>query len=308
MCKLGCDEYVCSQCEDHHAVMCYGTRRDGAPWFEFKSHARETNIAFILAAKSIIGCAMRMGNERDVNELQQDPLFKFKRRIWWQDEPDPEARDTMIMLTRDSLALLRAAVGDAMRPDLASVLLSEQFFAELMGLIELNSIDVDIPGPLLREALKIDDMSGKERSDALQVLVEKVEDVFGTECTEEAMLDISNRESEGDNDYSLGDVFHFLPRITGSALFSVIGSTINHSCVPTALVSYLNDATAQLHAIRAIHPGSEITISYVDEHAELSERTEALQNYGFTCSCKRCETERAGLQFESDDEDMDTDA
>ena len=48
---------------------------------------------------------------------------------------------------------------------------------------------------------------------------------------------------------------------------------------------------AVILALRAISPGEEITISYIDSDAPLSERTEGLRDYGFECGCDKCAAE-----------------
>jgi hypothetical protein len=45
-------------------------------------------------------------------------------------------------------------------------------------------------------------------------------------------------------------------------------------------------------ALEQISAGDETTISYIDEHALLGERWEALRDYGFVCSCSKCSTEQ----------------
>ena len=56
------------------------------------------------------------------------------------------------------------------------------------------------------------------------------------------------------------------------------------------------DGAAVLTAKGAIRVGDEITISYIDEDDALADREEALRDYGFTCQCARCRTERSAEQ------------
>lgn len=76
----------------------------------------------------------------------------------------------------------------------------------------------------------------------------------------------------------------------GIALYSII-SLLNHSCIPNAaLLKYpgCNDDSTAVFCIREIAPGEEILISYIDEEAPLSIRTEELLDYHFTCACEAC--------------------
>ena len=57
--------------------------------------------------------------------------------------------------------------------------------------------------------------------------------------------------------------------------------------------SPLDEAT--LIATRAIAPGDEILISYIDdnERESVDKRRASLRDYGFTCDCPKCEQEAA---------------
>ena len=80
----------------------------------------------------------------------------------------------------------------------------------------------------------------------------------------------------------------------GNAFYS-LQSCINHSCVPNAHAFKReedNDGAAVILALRDIEPGEEITICYVDADASLEERTRALNDYGFSCGCEKCEAEK----------------
>lgn len=121
---------------------------------------------------------------------------------------------------------------------------------------------------------------------------------------------------------ALGDAY--ATPVDGTAFYA-LQSCANHSCAPSAhtlkvrrcrsgiLLKQLPcdmehrddrwwsdvqgredvDGAAVVTAKRAIRAGEEITISYVDEVAALAEREEALRDYGFTCQCSRCLSERS---------------
>jgi hypothetical protein len=65
---------------------------------------------------------------------------------------------------------------------------------------------------------------------------------------------------------------------------------MNHDCRPNA--NYFFDPetfTHQVHAVRPIHPGEEITITYIDPMRPRAERLDALKkNWGFVCHCSQC--------------------
>ncbi|OLN98038.1 SET domain-containing protein 5-like protein 3 [Colletotrichum chlorophyti] len=67
-------------------------------------------------------------------------------------------------------------------------------------------------------------------------------------------------------------------------------SRYNHDCRPN-VAFYINDADIRhyTHAIRDIHPGEELTISYVDSLSSRGVRQDRAQrNWGFGCTCKHC--------------------
>lgn len=76
-------------------------------------------------------------------------------------------------------------------------------------------------------------------------------------------------------------------------------SRINHSCVPNAVVAIdkakePNRGQARLIATCDILNGAEIFISYMaaEWHAGVTERTEQLKHYRFTCACRACDVAR----------------
>lgn len=88
--------------------------------------------------------------------------------------------------------------------------------------------------------------------------------------------------------------------IPQQALFPEI-AMLNHDCRPNA--AYFWDEqmmTHYVHAIRDIHPGEEITITYIDNEKDRKTRMRRLEkNWGFNCSCSAC-TAHASLAAESD--------
>jgi hypothetical protein len=88
--------------------------------------------------------------------------------------------------------------------------------------------------------------------------------------------------------------------ISQSALFPEI-AMLNHDCRPNA--AYFFDErtlTHYVHAIRPIHPGEEITITYINNELPRARRIHGLEkSWGFKCSCSTC-TAHPALAAESD--------
>ncbi|KAF2758890.1 SET domain-containing protein [Pseudovirgaria hyperparasitica] len=64
---------------------------------------------------------------------------------------------------------------------------------------------------------------------------------------------------------------------------------INHSCMPNAFFSY-NARTGKenIHSIKTIKAGDEITICYCDPFNDTAKRAWHMRHYGFTCVCEAC--------------------
>jgi hypothetical protein len=76
---------------------------------------------------------------------------------------------------------------------------------------------------------------------------------------------------------------------------------MNHDCRPNAAYFWDEELlTHYVHAVRDIHPGEEITITYIDNEKDRETRMRRLEkNWGFKCSCAAC-TAHAHLAAESD--------
>eukprot|EP01064_Diplonema_japonicum_P000547 TRINITY_DN10353_c0_g1_i1.p1 TRINITY_DN10353_c0_g1~~TRINITY_DN10353_c0_g1_i1.p1 ORF type:complete len:382 (+),score=75.43 TRINITY_DN10353_c0_g1_i1:652-1797(+) len=85
----------------------------------------------------------------------------------------------------------------------------------------------------------------------------------------------------------------FEPAI-GTAYYT-LQSCANHSCTPSIEAATPLEAMSArccLTALRDVRQGEELTISYVDTEQNEAARAEALRDYGFKCTCKRCTRER----------------
>lgn len=84
------------------------------------------------------------------------------------------------------------------------------------------------------------------------------------------------------------------PPVDGTAFFSTI-CRINHSCDPNVRVIYrvspLFGMQAHLTAMKTISAGEELVQSYIDQFLPYEDRQQALEDYGFKCSCVKCSSE-----------------
>ncbi|KZV74933.1 SET domain-containing protein [Peniophora sp. CONT] len=68
-----------------------------------------------------------------------------------------------------------------------------------------------------------------------------------------------------------------------------ISSRFNHSCSPNAAHSFnLPSFSMEIHAVRPIAKGEEITVTYATLSATAANRQTSLKPYGFTCLCPAC--------------------
>jgi hypothetical protein len=88
--------------------------------------------------------------------------------------------------------------------------------------------------------------------------------------------------------------------VSQSALFPEI-AMLNHDCRPNAAYFFDEKTMSHyIHAIRPIHPGEEITITYVNNESSRETRVRRLEkHWGFKCACSSC-TAHPTLISESD--------
>jgi len=95
----------------------------------------------------------------------------------------------------------------------------------------------------------------------------------------------------------------------GAGLYR-LQSAANHSCVPNAQVEFRDgDYRLSMVATRAIAPGEEIEISYLDEcqlaHSRHTRAKYLRENYLFDCACERCLRELEAQPDETSEEESD---
>ncbi|TRY71909.1 hypothetical protein TCAL_00173 [Tigriopus californicus] len=135
---------------------------------------------------------------------------------------------------------------------------------------------------------------------------------------------VKNVEALPLSDAERGDVMAFIDQVyealdaesgsfldnEGSGLF-LLQSLCNHSCVPNAQIEFpFNNHVLMVKAIRPIQAGEEILISYLDDHqlerSRHSRRAILSQNYLFSCSCPKCQSQ-ADDPDETSEEEMSED-
>lgn len=92
----------------------------------------------------------------------------------------------------------------------------------------------------------------------------------------------------------------YIDGISQQALMPEI-AMLNHDCRPNAAYFWDEDTMSHyVHATQTIHPGEEITITYVNNERVRATRMERLEtNWGFKCSCSACSA-HPSLTEESD--------
>ncbi|ESR60738.1 Histone-lysine N-methyltransferase ATXR2 [Citrus sinensis] len=295
-CPGGCGEaYYCSKScaeadwELFHSLLCTGERSKAlsrAALLKFIEHANGTNDIFLLAAKVICSIILRYrklkaahleeqgktnANSKSSNlslllEAWKPISIGYKRR-WWDcialpDDVDSSDEASFRMKIRElaftSLQLLKAAIFDSECEPLFSL----EIYGHIIGMFELNNLDLVVASPVEDYFLYIDDLLHGEKKEA-EKITRPILDALG-------------------DDYSIC--------CQGTAFFP-LQSCMNHSCCPNAKAFKREedrDGQAVIIAQRPICKGEEVTISYIDEDLPYGERQTLLADYGFRCSCPKC--------------------
>ncbi|KAF8067452.1 hypothetical protein N665_1153s0020 [Sinapis alba] len=291
-CPGGCQEafYCCGSCaeadwESSHSLLCTGERSESVSreaLGEFIKHSNETNDIFLLAAKAIAFTILRYRklkteheNEQAKQSLSKQSLLLeawkpvsigYKRR-WWDcialpDDVDPSDEGAFRTQIKDlactSLELLKTAIFDKE----CEALFSLEIYGNIIGMFELNNLDLVVASPVEDYFLYIDDLPDAEKDEAEEIT--------------RPFLD------------ALGD--EYSDCCQGTAFFP-LQSCMNHSCCPNAKAFKREedrDGQAVIIALRRISKNEEVTISYIDEELPYKERQALLADYGFTCKCPKC--------------------
>ncbi|XP_020204122.1 histone-lysine N-methyltransferase ATXR2 [Cajanus cajan] len=297
-CPRGCGEaYYCSMScaeadwESSHSLLCTGESSDPAhkeALLKFIKHANETNDIFLLAAKAISSTVLKYHKLKEASVEEQvkhntscvsnhnklsflleawKPIWMGHKRRWWDcialpDDVDPSDEASFRLqikeLAFESLQLLKTAIFDKECEPLFSL----EIYGHIIGMFELNNLDLVVASPVEDYFLYIDDLTYPNKEE-----VEKIT---------QPILD------------ALGENYSIY--CEGTAFFP-LQSCLNHSCCPNAKAFKRDedkDGQATIIAQRSICKGEEITISYVDEDLPFEERQASLADYGFRCRCRKC--------------------
>jgi hypothetical protein len=244
----------------------------------FHAHALETNEIFLLAARvctTVVLAARRLGTW----EGAWAPFAALHQPLWWEavafstensgERDELTARAQMREVLTESWTLLRAALVAA-QPAAADlpILASAELYARIVGMFERNNCSMLVASPVEDYFLHVDALPDGAAKRAVEAVTAPVLDALG-------------------EDYAMP--------AEGVGVFW-LQAVLNHACVPN--VSFVKrdedvDGRVVLTANRLIRAGEELVHSYIDEGKPLSERTDELRNYGFTCDCSLCAMERA---------------
>ncbi|GLT87060.1 hypothetical protein SLE2022_051620 [Rubroshorea leprosula] len=296
-CPGECEEahYCSKSCAEadwqlFHSLLCTGEKSDTLSreaLSKFIQHANETNDIFLLAAKAISSTILRYRKLKATlsKEGQKTEPYTFSscdlsllleawkpisighKRRWWDcialpDDVDDSDEATFRMQIRElaftSLQLLKEAIFEKECEPLFSL----EIYGHIIGMFELNNLDLVVASPVEDYFLYVDDLPSPEKEEAEKIT--------------QAYLN------------ALGDDYSVCCQ--GTAFFP-LQSCMNHSCCPNAKAFKREedrDGQATIIAIRPICKGEEITISYIDEDLPFEERQALLADYGFRCRCAKC--------------------
>ncbi|KAJ6289853.1 hypothetical protein OIU78_025721 [Salix suchowensis] len=255
-CPGGCEEaYYCSKScaetdwESSHSLLCTGERSESVSieaLSKFIQHATETNDIFLLAAKTISFIILRHGSQYQWDTREGGGIaFHFQMML-------------IVLMTLHlgckyrqlafkSLQLLKAAIFD----EECEPLFSLEIYGNIIGMFELNNLDLVVASPVEDYFLYIDDLPDPEKM-LLEMAIQFV-----------------------------AKVLHSIP----------LQSCINHSCCPNAHAFKRDedrDGQAAIVTLKPIRKGEEVTISYIDEDLPFEDRQALLEDYGFKCRCNTC--------------------
>ncbi|XP_043688189.1 histone-lysine N-methyltransferase ATXR2 isoform X1 [Telopea speciosissima] len=297
-CPGGCGEanYCSKLCAEadwelFHSLLCTGERSGSScreALMKFVQHANETNDIFFPAAKAVSFTilnykklkAARLENQESYCHLNSSedygfsllleawkPLSMGYKKKWWDcialpddvgSHDEASFRLQIRELAFTSLQLLKEAIFDKE----CAPLFSLEIYGHIIGMFELNNLDLVVASPVEDYFLYIDDLPHPEKEKAEQIT--------------RPFLD------------ALGDDYSVCCQ--GTAFFP-IQSCMNHSCCPNAKAFKREedkDGQATIISLRPISRGEEITISYIDEDLPFEERQVLLADYGFRCRCPKC--------------------
>ena len=175
--------------------------------------------------------------------------------------------------------------------------LSLDFYSNLIGQFSLSNVWVQIEHPLneqFEERCRSEEFR-RSYGGLIQACQEAVQKVRA--ATEEP--DQKNPEETAPSRKDSEEAFS-LPRFEGSALYPCVALS-NHSCQPNFTMRYADGCFADMVALRKIREGDELNLAYISPSTPLPERISTLwRNWGFVCTCRRCQEEMMLRAMEGD--------
>ncbi|CAH3015610.1 unnamed protein product [Porites evermanni] len=192
---------------------------------------------------------------------------------------------------KEQLDILRMLLSNALFDEKLEQWFKPEGFQSLMALIGTNGQGIG--------------------TSSLSIYVSNLEDLSDTSEDERQALDIYIDQLYEEMDKVSGQFLN----CEGSGLYA-LQSCCNHSCEPNAEVTFpFNNSTLVLKALYNIQPGEEIVICYLGEcdrdRSRYSRQRLLRENYLFTCTCPKCESEAGDpdvTSSEDEDDSMEEDA
>lgn len=187
--------------------------------------------------------------------------------------------------------------------------------SRLIGMFEQNNVGVIYNNPTLSYVKSLDKEDEKydEICEKLYSIVDNIEDenCCPEDDEEEEKEDEEEPEEEepeedeeeqeedqGEQEKSISNLFDeidestVIPPLDGTSFYNLT-CRINHSCEPNVRVEYNmhpeHGLIVELKALRTIDPDEELVQSYIDQNKSYKERSAALKDYGFACTCGKCQ-------------------
>ncbi|KAG5545508.1 hypothetical protein RHGRI_017865 [Rhododendron griersonianum] len=323
-CLGGCREaFYCSQlCAEadwdlFHSLLCTGARSkssDKEALLKFLQHANETNDIFLLAAKVVSFTILKYRKLKasypedqgkctagncDLSLLSEawKPVSMGYKIRWWEcialpddvDSCDEAAFRMQIKeLAFTSLQLLKAAIFDKECEPLFSL----EIYGHIIGMFELNNLDLVVASPVEDYFLYIDDLPQSEKKEAERVtrpVLDALGDDYSICCQESYPSEDWFDSRENFQGLMITRRRHcFFP---SSELYEPLLSSECKGLQKRGGNNHFildRDGQATIVALRSISKGEEVTISYIDEDLPCEERQAMLADYGFRCRCQKC--------------------
>ncbi|KAG7365540.1 cupin-like domain containing protein [Nitzschia inconspicua] len=216
--------------------------------------------------------------------------------------------------------------------------------ARLIGSLEQNCLGIRRKHAVHRNIMEDAELRQEMHSEIIRCLERAgmIGTGDGEECSSDCSDDhdqdetkdtITDGVSDGEDEqreYSFDDIAHFLANfpahtnvdmeddwdevfrpLDGTAHFTV-ATKMNHSCQPNVIVLYKTRGWGKDHplvaycvALRDIAEGEELTICYIDSNDEVEKRQADLANYGFACSCEKCQSDLSSLELKGKEPETD---